>query len=245
MFRAHRTRPPLSARRNRFSRSHDRFAGRSLSGFTLVELLVVIGIIAILSALLFPALATARRAAYGTGCISNLKQIGTGIQLYGQEWDDLFPYGIDFADKHNIEFWRWHATLKEDAYNQVEALEKAGRMLPKVLSRQVTSPEVWRCPADNGMNFTMVGNIISGADTGGMTLYEAFGMSYGYRTELALLQKPMTSLREPSKINVLMDGTGYWHTRFSRPPREEDDTRDAHRWGYNVLFADGSVRNLT
>jgi prepilin-type processing-associated H-X9-DG protein len=208
-----------------------------------VELLVVIAIIAVLAAMFFPALQNARRASYGSVCVSNLKQIGYGIQIYSQEWDDHFPYGIDFADRENIEYWHNHPFV-EDSYEQVKALAKADRLLPKVLSAQVKSKEVWHCPADNGVNFTVVGSLMSGVDTKGQPLYDVFGMSYGYRTELALLQKPMTSIREPSRVNVIMDGTGYWHTRYSRPPREEDDTRDAYRWGYNILFADGSVRNL-
>jgi general secretion pathway protein G len=216
---------------------------RARGGFTLVELLVVIAILAILAATLFPALMTARRASYGTTCVSNLKQIVYGIQLYAQEWDDLFPYGIDFADKENIEYWHNHPAMK-DSYEQVKALADADRLLPKVLAPQIKSKEVWRCPADNGVNFTVVGSLMSGVDTKGQPLYDVYGMSYGYRTELGLLQKPMGSIREPSRVNVIMDGAGYWHTRYSRPTRE-DDTKDADRWGYNILFADGSVRNLT
>lgn len=60
-------------------------------GFTLIELLVVIGIIAILAAILFPVIARARETARKSNCTSNLRQIGTAIAMYVQDYDECFP----------------------------------------------------------------------------------------------------------------------------------------------------------
>ncbi len=64
-----------------------------LHGFTLIELLVVVAIIAVLVALLLPALNTARAHAKKVLCTSNLKQIGLGWQMYLQDSNDWFPQG--------------------------------------------------------------------------------------------------------------------------------------------------------
>ncbi len=57
-------------------------------GFTLIELLVVIAIIAILAAILFPVFAQAREKARASSCVSNLKQISTGLLMYSQDYDE-------------------------------------------------------------------------------------------------------------------------------------------------------------
>jgi prepilin-type N-terminal cleavage/methylation domain-containing protein/prepilin-type processing-associated H-X9-DG protein len=68
------------------------------TGFTLIELLVVIAIIAILAAILFPVFARARESARQSTCLSNFKQIGLGVMMYVQDWDESYPisrlYGL-------------------------------------------------------------------------------------------------------------------------------------------------------
>ena len=122
---------------NRPTVSRDRSAA-----FTLVELLVVIGIIAVLIGVLLPVLGKARASANEAACISNLRQWGQGLSLYATESGGLLPNDGDDGDKASAPVGRWDdpalfinavpTRVQGTAYSVLQARDLAGtESLPK------------------------------------------------------------------------------------------------------------------
>jgi prepilin-type processing-associated H-X9-DG protein/prepilin-type N-terminal cleavage/methylation domain-containing protein len=82
------------------------------AAFTIVELLVVISILVLLASLLYPALRSARDAAFAVKCVGNLRSIGQAAQLYTADYDDYWPQGAYSADGDRRRWdTSWHDLL--------------------------------------------------------------------------------------------------------------------------------------
>lgn len=119
-----------------------------ITGFTLIELLVVIAIIAILAALLLPALGRTKQMAQRDTCISNLKQIGLAIEMYLNDHDDHFPDRRDLKSSLPGGYCPWTSWPPSDP--------RAG-WAATVLQNECPNLKVWACPT--AVN-SPVGNII-------------------------------------------------------------------------------------
>lgn len=103
--------------------------------FTLVELLVVVAIITVLAGLLLPAISKAKEAARATACLSNLHQIGLGLQLYVQDNENKLPWCRDRL----FDSFITNATPDSNALPTVDL----------VLSNHAGSVRIFHCPSDN------------------------------------------------------------------------------------------------
>jgi prepilin-type N-terminal cleavage/methylation domain-containing protein len=116
---------------------------RKANGFTLIEVLVVITVIAILAAIIFPVYLQGREKARQTTCLSNLKQLGIAMRMYADDWNGYFPT----------------SRLENGGYgnpsgNWAGVYDVFGKCDPKMgqIYQYVKNVDVYLCPDDKGVN---------------------------------------------------------------------------------------------
>ena len=228
----------MCARSPRRHTSQSCLPNRLATGFTLVELLAVIAILSLLAAILLPVFAAVRGKARETACLSNMRQAGLAISMYAQDYDGIYPYAVDPADRDTPQIWNSFPDFKA----QIPVLP----WLHEILQPYVKSRELFHCPGDRGI----VIEDFTGLELDCLpTCYDKHGTSYLYRTEIAARHMGEASLQTPSLVNAYMDGSGIWHG--SGP---EDRAIGVAHWTksnpdllqrrFNTLHADGHVKSL-
>src|SRR5579864_1785115 len=113
--------------------------------FTLIELMVVIAIIAILAAMLMPALSRAKTKAQQTACLNNLKQLQTGWMLYVDDHENTMPLN----DNRNTSFSHNTSTTNSWVAGDATLSADLGYLKAGTIYSYVGSPFVYHCPSDN------------------------------------------------------------------------------------------------
>jgi len=193
-------------------------------GFTLIELLLVIAIIAILAAILFPVFAQAREKARQTSCLSNVKQLTLGILMYTQDYDEMLPRIYRNAAPATMVYPGGRAS--------------SGLMWYGVLYPYVKNIQIYNCPSDP---YRWSGNY-----TGKMT----YGMSYRVGdgdTILGDIKSPATTfLMGDSHEDPGVSSQSYYIT--SSPVMDGTLYRsvipDRHNGGANFGLCDGHAKWL-
>lgn len=205
-------------------------------GFTLIELLVVIAIIAILAAILFPVFSKVRENARRASCQSNLKQMGLAIIQYQQDYDELFPLGLDYNahicwQERIYPFTKSMGVYKCPDFNAPSA--------PSGLITQSGGEFGVKMPVSYAACCTLppfVGGNFAGQSTSGVPM-PSVGDGFGDNkpTLLSDVEYPATSILVTDLITANNNSGGVWFV----------DTQIQNHGGRgNFLFCDGHVKTM-
>ncbi len=219
------------------------------SGFTLIELLVVIAIIAILAAILFPVFARARDRARQASCSSNMRQIGLGILMYAQDYDEMLPgFKIYWAPPDsNRRGDGWYEGIEPYTRNEQISICPSGQYsqtfgrgdLPNATGfwgRTITAS--YGVPAQDSTCRDVLGNL---------------GTAWNYYPpgrRLAEATRPSeTVILFESNHNWTQQTSGYGYDNSGNlRPIGADGSRGRHTFRHsmqmNVVFMDGHVRSM-